>query len=221
MPIRLTIVGARRLFRECLVVALAADTRYDVVGHCDLSDAARELPSALARTVLVDLSRSREAALRVVRDLTRREVPLAVLAVGVQRVETDALLCMEAGARGYVPIGSTLSELHAAILQVDAGAVVFASEITIAMFERLAELAADHRRVQHQDHEPLTVRQTEILRLVARGLTNREIAQRLFLSMHTVKNHLHHVLHKLRVRNRNEAARLARRHGGLVGRPRA
>lgn len=211
--IRLSIIGTNTLFRECLAVVLGNDRRYTVLNHSANLDQAADGLDPTADVVLVDLSRSRDAALRLVRTLTRLNVSPQVLTIGLERLEEDALRCMEAGAKGYVPIGSSMDDLHDALARLRRGQVAYSPEMTSIMFERLAQLADEKQRKVRADAESLTARESEILGLVARGLTNNQIAGQLSLSTHTVKNHLHNVLKKLQVRNRREAVRLALQQG--------
>jgi two-component system nitrate/nitrite response regulator NarL len=218
--IRLSILGTNTLFRECLAVVLGADQRYAVLSHsADLKESPETIPASV-EIVLVDLSRSRQEALQLVRDLARQEMGPKVLTIGLDRLEKDALLCMEAGARGYVPIGSSMDDLHDAIARVCRGDVAYSPDMTSLMFERLAELSGERRRQVRSHAESLTLREAEVLSYVAKGLANRDISEKLSLSTHTVKNHMHNILKKLHVKTRREAVRLALQQGLLDRRPR-
>lgn len=213
--VSLKVLGANVLFRECLTAVLEMEGQFEVAELPDDLDAARaEIAAEPPDLVLVDLSRSREAALGLVRELSR-DVGVKTLLVGAEGVERDALECMESGAKGYVPIGSTFVELQRAIDRVLSGGVAYSPEVTPLMFERLAELGSEHRRSTRWDGLALTTRELEILALIAQGLRNKDLADKLSLSLHTVKNHVHHVLKKLKAPNRTEAVRIAVRHGWL------
>jgi DNA-binding NarL/FixJ family response regulator len=213
--VHLEILGTNVLFRECLAAVLGMEERYEVsVAHGDLATARRQLELEPPDLLLVDLSRSRDAMLGAVRELTTN-TPIPVLLVGADSSEDDALQCMESGARGYVPIASSLGDLRRSIATVLAGEVAFSPEITPLMFSRLAELSTEHRRSARWDGLALTARELEILTLIAQGLRNKDLAERLSLSLHTIKNHVHHVLKKLKAPNRAEAVRIAMRHGWL------
>lgn len=213
--VHLKILGSNVLFREILTAALGTETPFEVSElDGDLDHIRRELASDPPDILLVDLSRSREEALDFVRDLSR-DTTVKILLVGAETSEKDALEYMESGAQGYVPIGSSLPELRRAIEAVHAGGVAFSPEMTPFMFARLAELSSEEQRSRRWDGLALTTRELEILTLIARGLRNRDLAEKLSLSLHTVKNHVHHILKKLNAPNRTEAVRIAKRHGWL------
>lgn len=180
----------------------------------DLDKARRELESDPSDILIVDLSRSRDEVLGLVRELNRQN-PVSVLLVGADTADQDALECMESGAKGYVPIGSSFSELQHAIKRILSGGVAYSPRVTPLMFKRLAELSTEHRRSTRWDGLALTTRELEILALIAQGLRNKDLAEELSLSLHTVKNHVHHVLKKLNVPNRTEAVRIAMQHGWI------
>lgn len=213
--IHLEILGTHVLFRECLAAVLGMEERYAVsVADGDLEALRRQLELEPPDLLLVDLSRSRDALLGTVRELTSG-TRVKVLLVGADSSEEDALQCMESGARGYVPIASSLGDLRRSIETVLAGEVAYSPEITPLMFSRLAELSTEHRRNARWDGLALTARELEILTLIAQGLRNKDLAERLSLSLHTIKNHVHHVLKKLKAPNRTEAVRIAMQHGWL------
>jgi len=213
--VQLEILGTNVLFRECLAAVLGMEERYSVsVANGDLEAARRRLERAPPDLLLVDLSCSRAAMLGTVRELASG-TGLKVLLVGADSSEEDALQCMESGARGYVPIASSLGDLRRSIETVLAGEVAYSPEITPLMFSRLAELSTEHRRSARWDGLALTARELEILHLIAQGLRNKDLAEKLSLSLHTIKNHVHHVLKKLKAPSRTEAVRIALQHGWL------
>ena len=211
----LKILGFNVLFRESLTAALGTETPFEVSElDSDLDRSRRELVSDPPDILLVDLSHSREEALDFVREMTH-DTTVKILLVGAETSEKDALECMESGAKGYVPVGSSLPDLRRAIEMVHAGGVAFSPEMTPLMFARLAELSSEEQRSRRWDGLALTTRELEILTLIARGLRNRDLAEKLSLSLHTVKNPVHHILKKLNAPNRTEAVRIAKRHGWL------
>jgi DNA-binding NarL/FixJ family response regulator len=215
VPARIRIFSSNALFRECLAAVLEANARFAVAGHGDdFPSTLPELRAEAADLVLVDTQGSRAAAFELVRRLTR-ESPAPILLLGLVGTRTDALQCMESGAKGYVVAGASLEDLYGSIEGVLRGEVAYTPEATAAMFERLAELSGEQYRDARFGDLNLTSRELEILTLAGRGLTNPEIAQRLVLSIHTIKNHLHHVFKKLKVSTRIQAVQLGLRQGWL------
>jgi two-component system, NarL family, nitrate/nitrite response regulator NarL len=131
----------------------------------------------------------------------RTRVGAEVVALAVTETEEEILDYARAGASGYVARGASLNELVSTVESVSRGEILCSPRIAAALFKRAGALANDSRAPLHR----LTRRETEIVGLVARGLSNKQIAQRLFIEVATVKNHLHNIFEKLQVRSRIEA----------------
>jgi len=142
-------------------------------------------------------------------ELRRRHPTAALVLVASAWTGAEARAAIEAGARGCLSGTTTVEELAAALRQVARGEIALSREVTQAI---LADLG--HARPSTRPAGPqLTPRETEVLALVCAGLGNKQIAQRLYLSLRTVENHLAAVCGKLGVANRTEAALLAVRDG--------
>lgn len=213
---RALLVGRHRLFRDCLAALLEDGGRLRV-SHAvdDLEQAMESLAGSTPDLVLIDLSRPQETSLERLRELSRHDDGMRVVVLGL-RDEEDALLrCIEAGAAGYVLQESSLQDLFSALDRVLAGEVFCSQRVTYSMFRRLGRLAREHRRREQVEALDLTPRELEVLRLIADGLTNRQIAERVCLSIYTVKNHVHNLLEKLGVDHREAAVDRAYRRGWL------
>jgi len=213
------LVGRHRLFRECLAAFLDRGGRVRVKEQVDdLEQAVRRLNGHAPQVVLVDLSHNDEGGWRRLRELARSGSGVRVVVLGLGDEADELLRCIEAGAAGYVLQESSLADLDAALERVLAGEVFCSPRVTFSMFRRLGELAREHRRRQQVEALELTPREMEVLRLIAEGLTNRQIAARVCLSVYTVKNHVHNVLEKLGVDNREAAVETAYRRRWLPDR---
>lgn len=216
-PCRVLMVGRHRLFRECLAASLETRERVRVVAQVgELAEAERWMEGeGAAEIVLVDLSRPEDVPMDRLARLARNRNGSRVVVLGLAEEEHDFMRCVEAGASGYVLQSSSLDDLEEALERVMAGEVFCSPRVTYSMFSRLGELAREKRRRERVEALELTPREMEVLGLIADGLSNREIAERIHLSIYTVKNHVHNILDKLDVAGRDEAVRLAYEHRWL------
>ncbi|MEA2329005.1 MAG: hypothetical protein QOE68_3964 [Thermoanaerobaculia bacterium] len=209
----LMLLGFGRLFIECLGSA-APDLRIIGAEIGDEHLAARlgaERPDVIAVDV-TSTNGGTSALLRTIADV----LPEAkVLAYGIEPEEQMVLRWVEAGAHGYLPRDTSLAELRRTVHLIAAGEVQAPPEVTFALCTRLAELARAKRRSHAIESLELTNREIDVLRLIAAGLGNHDIARHLSLSFHTVKNHVQNIFKKIDVTRRMEAVERARRQGWL------
>ena len=131
----------------------------------------------------------------------------SIVLVGGDYSAHEMVPFIEAGARAYASTRTFLDELVGTVKAVRNGASPCSGQVGALVSARIASLARSQRETARPG--TLTVREEEILRLVAAGLSNKEIAQQLSISLNTVKIHVHRILEKLQVRRRREAARFA------------
>src|SRR5262245_12292292 len=155
------------------------------------------LPSLGARTV--DLTRA----------ITRRFPHIRVIVFGIKELAEPVTEVIEAGAAGYVREDASVDEFRDVVRLVARGEARVAPQIASSLFSRLAALAAASRATDQAKNVKLTPRELEILRLVAEGLTNKEIAARLHVEQQTIKNHMHNILERLRLNRRQQAVQYA------------
>jgi DNA-binding NarL/FixJ family response regulator len=178
---------------DTAVVALAAD------GEAAVREATLNRPDV----VLMDLTMPRMDGLEATRRIVRASPGSAVLVLSMLDDDESVMAAMRAGARGYVPKGAGQEELLAAIRAVATGGAVFGAGVA-------ARILAGLDRSPAPAFPGLTDRESEVLALMAEGLDNRRIADRLEVSTKTVANHVSHVLTKLQARDRVEAVLRAR-----------
>jgi two-component system, NarL family, nitrate/nitrite response regulator NarL len=134
-----------------------------------------------------------------------------VVVVAVRRIEGDVLPWAEAGVAGIVSVEASLDDVVEVIRSVTAGETVCSPWLAGLLLRRVSALARARGPAHHVSC--LTARELEIVRLLDRGLSNKEIAAALHVQLPTVKNHVHNILEKLSVRRRGEAAALVRASG--------
>lgn len=201
--VRIFIVGDIRLYRDSLAQVLGRHQGFEVIASVADRHAAYEAIQTLRPDVLLlDMATpgSHEAVGRI------REVApeTRVVALGIAELEPDILSCAEAGVSGYVPREGSLESLADAIQAAVRGELRCSPQIAGTMLRRIATLSADRRETA--DPGTLTLRETEIVRLIDIGCSNKEIARRLGIEVATVKNHVHNLLEKLHVHRRGQAA---------------
>ena len=209
------VLVAVRLYRDGIADALSRDPRFRVAGRAGaLDDAHAELlrlPTVPAIT-LVDLGLPEGVG--AARSLRSTWPMMSIVALAVPEVDDEIVQLAEAGVDGLVTRDASLAEVLDAVAAVVRREAITSPTVTGVLLRRVALLAGERRST---DEPSLTRREREIVALLGRGLSNKEIAQSLRIEISTVKNHVHNILEKLHVQHRAEVASVARRRGGLGG----
>ena len=206
--IRVLVVDDHAVVREGLSTFLSLQDGIEVVGEAAdgreaVAAAERERPDV----VVMDLVMPRLDGVQAMREL-RARVPRARVIVLTSFLDDDRLLpAIRAGAAGYLLKNVEPAELARAVRAADAGEALIDPVVAARLVDALAD-ADDHR-----DEQPLTAREQEVLDLIARGYANKRIALELGIAEKTVKTHVGHVLAKLGVADRTQAALYATRVG--------
>ncbi len=207
-PIRVVLVDDQNLVRQGIRSLLALAEQVVVVGEAaDGVEALAVIEATTPDVVLLDLRMPRLDGIGTLTQLAQRGPGPAVLVLTTFDDDEAVLGAMRAGARGYLLKDVTLEELVAAIETLAAGGRLVQPAVTAAMLDRLAgdPLPSTQRLADSPNPQALTQREVEVLRLMAAGYANREIAEVLHLAEGTVKNHVSNVLFKLGVRDRTRA----------------
>ena len=189
-----------------------AEHGFDVRGTAGAADQAVRIARAVRPdVVLMDLNLDSGSGVDATRAITAALPNTKVLVLSASGAHGDVLEAVKAGASGYLVKSASVAELVDAVLRTRAGDAVFTAGLAglvLGEYRRMAAAPADDDRVPR-----LTERETDVLRLVAKGLTARQIADRLQLSHRTVENHVQSTLRKLQLHNRVELTRYAIQHG--------
>ena len=208
-PIRVLIADDHPLFREGVAHSLAGEPDMGVVGQAASGEEALRLARDLLPDVLLlDIAMPGRGGLSAAVAIAAACPATRIVMLTVSEHEDDLLAAFKAGARGYVLKGVSARELANVVRAVASGEVYVSPALAAGV---LLELT---RGRPPDPLDELTERETQILQLVAEGLTNREIGERLSLAEKTVKHYMTNVLGKLHVRSRVEAALLASRRSG-------
>jgi DNA-binding NarL/FixJ family response regulator len=204
--IRVVVADDQPLVRTGLRMILSAESDIDVVGEAvDGKDAISTCRELAPDVVLMDVRMPVVDGIEATRSVTSAESPPRVLVLTTFDLDEVVYDALRAGASGFLLKDAPEERLTTAIRVVAEGGSMFAPSVTRRLIE---EFASRGPRPQH-DLEALTDREHEVLLLVARGLSNAEIAAALFVSENTVKTHVARVLTKLGVRDRVQAVVLA------------
>ena len=208
--LRVVVVDDHPLYREGLVTAMQAMPGVEVVGEAaDGEQAVERVADLRPDVVVMDLHMPVLNGIDATRRITAEHPGTAVLVLTMLEGDDSVFAAMRAGARGYLLKGADRSEIARALAGVAHGEVVFSAGIASRV---LAFFAAGPAAASAalEPFPQLTEREREVLDLVARGLTNAEIARRLVVSDKTVRNHVSNVFAKLHVAGRAEAVARAR-----------
>jgi DNA-binding NarL/FixJ family response regulator len=166
-------------------------------------------------TILLDSGIGQRAVLHWVKIWQEIDATISLILLEMSDDVKAILACIEAGISGYVLCGSTIEEVANRIKQVRNGKTHCSPEVAAELFARVSHISQSLHRVMQILPVELTPRQFKVLRLVAQGMNNQEIANELFITVHTVKHHVHQILAKLDCHHRREAVKYACQRGWL------
>jgi DNA-binding NarL/FixJ family response regulator len=210
-PVRVLLVDDQALFREALATLLATHDRIDVVGEAgNGEEALREAASLTPDVVLMDLRMPVLDGVAATRRLRVEHANIRVIALTTFDDDEDVFAALRAGAVGYLLKDVSSARLVEAVLAAARGESVLQPSVAAKVVARFAQLPDTPLARPQPLVVPLSERELDVLRLLADGRSNREIAAALFLAEGTVKNHVTNVLGKLGARDRTQAALRAR-----------
>jgi two-component system, NarL family, nitrate/nitrite response regulator NarL len=197
---RVLIVSGVRIYREGLAAMLAATGRVELVGVVAEADLPPYLSNLSPNIVLLDMGLVNASRCATVVGCSSGA---KVIAFAVSDLEDDVLACARCGVSSFVGKDGSAEDILAAIEGLLHGELPCPPKVAGMLFQRLTELAQS--QVHRSASAELSPREVEVLRLLAQGRSNKEIAYRLGIGTATVKNHVHNILEKLHVHRRGEA----------------
>jgi DNA-binding NarL/FixJ family response regulator len=205
--IAVVLIEDNRLLREGLEAMIRSQPGLEFVGSSsNAEEALRVVCEASPDVVLVDFGLEDHDSLTLTATV-RTEVPEArVIVMGILPLQEDVANFVQAGASGFIMKDASFDEFFATIRAVAGGAEVLPPALTNTLFSQIARGTVSGNSASLLESVRLTGREREVVELLGEGLSNKEIAARLQIAVHTVKSHVHNVLEKLALRSRLEVA---------------
>lgn len=209
-PIRVFIADDHTLFRDGLRALFASIGDVELVGEAaDGQAAVQGAQEQQPDVVLMDIQMAGLNGVEATRHIVSTSPHIGVIMVTMLEDDDSVFTAMRAGARGYVVKGADQTEMLRTIRAVAAGEALFSSEIAEKLMNFFARLEPSSAQIFPE----LTEREHEVLELIAKGLSNPEIARRLTISPKTVRNHVSNIFSKMQVADRAQAIIRAREAG--------
>jgi DNA-binding NarL/FixJ family response regulator len=206
-PIRVHILAELRLFREGLEQVLSREG-LDVTGAAAADEECVDRVCALEPEVVL-LDMETPSSLGLVRRIRLAAPQVRVVALAVPDDEKSVVACAEAGVAGYVTRDQSIEDVVAAVESVARGEMIASPRLAATLLRRVTALAADRGSAALPEAH-LTPRELEIIALIEKRRSNKQIARDLCIEVNTVKNHVHNILKKLHVDRRADAAERVR-----------
>ncbi|MCH8495438.1 MAG: response regulator transcription factor [Balneolales bacterium] len=207
--IRLLIIEDNRLLRDGLTKVLKNEPDFEVVSALQTDE------EMLARIetdeidiVLLDLGLQSYDSLDVVKLIKKNDSNVAVVLMGLFATHSEVLDFVECGVKGFILKDATVNDFFTTIRAVANGERVLPAYLTESLFAQIIDksLAEPDIKKTILESVQLTQREQQVIKLIAKGLSNKEIAQKLFISPHTIKSHVHNILEKLTLNSRIQIA---------------
>jgi DNA-binding NarL/FixJ family response regulator len=211
-PIRALIVDDHALFRRGLEMVLAAEDDIELVGEAsDGAEAVQKAGEALPDVVLMDIRMPKSSGIEACRAMKEVAPSSKIVMLTISDEEEDLFEAIRAGASGYLLKDIPLDEVADVVRAVHGGQSLINPSMAAKLLTEFATLnkGDQEERAEQVPAPKLTDREMQVLKLVAKGMNNRDIAKELFISENTVKNHVRNILEKLQIHSRMEAVMIA------------
>lgn len=205
-PIRIFVVDDHLVVREGLIALLETQDDFQVVGEAgNGQDTLSRLKEVSADILFLDLGMPGMDGVAIINQLKAQKADIKIIVFTVYDTDDRIMSAIKAGAQGYLLKGAAREEIYQAIRIVHAGGSLLQPIVASKLFNHLSN-----------EVEKLSLREIEVLQHVAKGLTNLEIGEKLFITERTVKFHVSTILQKLQASNRTEAVQIAVQKG-IIG----
>lgn len=210
--IRLLIIEDNRLLREGLTEVLTKEPDFEVITALQTDEEMMsKIQTSEIDVVLLDLGLQSFDSLEVVKLIKNNGQEVNVVLMGLFATHSEVLDFVESGVNGFVLKDATVNDFFTTIRSVARGQKVLPAYLTESLFAQIIHKSLNDpgAKKKIQESVQITQREKEVIGLIADGLTNKEIAQKLHLSPHTIKSHVHNILEKLTLNTRLQIAKYA------------
>jgi two-component system response regulator DegU len=205
--IRVLLIEDNRLLRVGLTAMLNGQPDIEVVAALGNGEnAVLKVQERKPDVVLLDLGLRSQNSLRLVELVKQKSPEVKLIVMDLIPVQADIVEFVKAGVSGFILKDATLEDFLRTIRSVAAGAKVLPPPLTGSLFSQIIEQAVGEGKLKLIESVRMTKREREVIELIAEGLSNKEIAQRLNLATYTVKSHVHNILEKLALQTRLQVA---------------
>ena len=213
MPsIKIILTEDHQLLRDG-IKALIASGNIEIVGEASTGEGLWKLmESVLPDIILMDISLPDISGIELTREMSERYPEVKVLILSMFTDESFINQAIKAGAKGYLHKNTTREEMLVAIDTVYSGSEFYSDNISKIILKSYIDKAKKNGEDNSNPHEILSKREIEILKMFAEGFINKEIADRLFISIRTVESHKNHIMQKLNLKTQVELVKYAIRH---------
>ncbi len=213
--IRLLLVEDNRLLREGLTAMLNEQPDIEVVAAFGNGKEAvlKAVKGRQPQIVLLDLGLKGQNSLRLVESIKKGHPDVKMIVMDLIPVQADMIEFVQAGVSGFILKEATFDDFVETIRSVAAGTSVLPPSLTGSLFSQIIEKVGGEGTATLRESVRMTNREREVIGLIAEGLSNKEIAQRLNISTFTVKSHVHNILEKLALHTRLQVASYAHTQG--------
>jgi DNA-binding NarL/FixJ family response regulator len=211
---RIVLVDDHPIVRDGIKALLVGHEDYFLAGEAaDGKELLDKLPDLNPDLVILDISLPRMSGIEITKILSEQYPEIKVLILSMHTGEDFIFNAIKAGAKGYLPKNTTRKELIDAINSLVAGDIYFNDAISNTILKSYIRKAQNNEANEKDTATALSPREAEILKMVAEGLTNQEISNKLFISIRTVESHKNHIMQKLKLRTTVDLVKFAIRKG--------
>ena len=208
--IRIILVDDHQLVRDGIKALLTGITDIDIIGEAsDAEELFRELENLKPNLLIMDISLPGISGIEITKRICSEFPGIHILILSMYNSEEFIFNSLKAGARGYLPKNTSREELLEAIYTINRGEEFFGESISKVMLKSYVKRATDEDQHEDKINAVLTSREIEILKLYVEGLINKEISDKLDISIRTVETHKNHIMRKLGLKSTVELVKFA------------